>query len=170
MTFDEAFDLLLGHEGEYSTDVSDPGNWTGGRVGLGEMKGTKWGISAKSYPHLDIKDLTKADAKKIYRDDFWGVIRGDELPPKLRFHAFDAAVNSGPGWATIWLQRAIGAAVDGKLGSVTLATAHRADPLAAAVLLNTERLLFMTSAVGWSTQGKGWARRIANNLKLAAKK
>lgn len=170
MTFDECFALLLGHEGEYSDDVSDPGNWTGGKVGLGTMKGTKWGISAKSYPHLDIKNLTKADAKKIYRDDFWNPIKGDELPPALRFHVFDAAVNSGPDWARIWLQRAVGAAVDGKIGPATLAAAHRSDQVKAAVEINTERLLFMTNALIWQSQSKGWARRIAKNLKLAVKK
>ena len=170
MTFDEAFEQLLGHEGEYSDDVSDSGNWTGGKVGLGIMKGTKWGISAAKYPHLDIKGLTKGDAKKIYRDDYWNVVKGEEIPGPLRFHAFDAAVNSGPGWAAIWLQRAVGAQVDGKIGPDTLARLRAADPFAVIMLSSAERLLFMTNATGWQTQGRGWARRIANNLKLAAGK
>ena len=40
ITFDEAFRRLIGHEGGYSTDRRDPGNWTGGKVGVGILKGT----------------------------------------------------------------------------------------------------------------------------------
>ena len=57
ITFDEAFRRLIGHEGGYSTDRRDPGNWTGGKVGVGVLKGTKYGIAANTYPNLDIKNL-----------------------------------------------------------------------------------------------------------------
>ena len=56
--FDKAFDRLMGHEGGYTPGKGDPG---------GE---TKWGISKRSYPHLDIQSLTRDDAKVIYRRDF----------------------------------------------------------------------------------------------------
>lgn len=55
MTFDKAFDRLIGHEAGYSNDRRDPGNWTGGIVGKGQLKGTKFGIAANTYPNLDIK-------------------------------------------------------------------------------------------------------------------
>ena len=168
MTFDEAFDRLLGHEGTFSGDPADRGNWTSGVLGLGKLKGTKWGISAAAYPHLDIGALTKIEAKDIYQRDYWQAIKADELPPGLRFHAFDAAVNSGVKQAVIWLQRAVGAEVDGKLGPVTIATAHRADPGTAIARLNGHRLAHMASSAGWATQGKGWARRVADNLIKAA--
>lgn len=164
MTFDEAFDRLLGHEGTFSGDPADRGNWTSGVLGLGKLKGTKWGISAAAYPHLDIGALTKIEAKDIYRRDYWQAIKADELPPGLRFHVFDAAVNSGVKQAVIWLQRAVGAAVDTRLGPDTLARAQRADSALAAMRFSAERLLFMTSAIGWPTQGKGWVRRVARNL------
>ena len=48
ITFDEAFKRLIGHEGGYSTDRRDPGNWTGGRVGVGTLKGTKFGLAANT--------------------------------------------------------------------------------------------------------------------------
>jgi lysozyme family protein len=166
MDFERAFELLLGQEGEYSTDVADRGNWTSGVIGLGKLKGTKWGISAAAYPNLDIEALTKVEAKDIYRRDYWQAIKADELPPGLRFHVFDAAVNSGVKQAVIWLQRSVGAAVDTRLGPDTLARAQRENPALAAMRYSAERLLFMTSAAGWPTQGKGWARRIAHNLKL----
>ena len=164
MTFDEAFDRLLGHEGDYSEDPSDRGNWTSGVIGLGLMKGTKWGISAAAYPDLDIKTLSKVEAKRIYRHDYWNAIRAEELPAWLRRQAFDAAVNSGVSQAVLWIQRAVGAAVDGRLGPMTIAAAHRADPGTAIARFNGHRLAHMASSAGWATQGKGWARRVAANL------
>src|SRR5690554_991684 len=69
--FDLAFERLIGHEGKFTDNRADRGNWTTGRVGVGELKGTKFGISAMTYPHLDIKSLTLEQAKDIYLRDFW---------------------------------------------------------------------------------------------------
>jgi len=43
MNFDLAFDRVIGHEGGYTDDPRDRGNWTGGATGRGELKGTKYG-------------------------------------------------------------------------------------------------------------------------------
>ena len=59
MTFDEAFERLMGHEGVLSVDPNDPGNWTGRRVNVGVLRGTKFGISAAQYPDEDIPNLTR---------------------------------------------------------------------------------------------------------------
>ena len=67
--FDVIFDRVLGHEGGFQADPRDRGNWTGGEVGKGELKGTKYGVAAMTYPELDIESLTKADAKIIFRRD-----------------------------------------------------------------------------------------------------
>src|SRR5438270_5735304 len=69
--FEQAFAFVIGHEGGYSAGPTDPGNWTGGRCGLGECRGTNWGISAAAYPQLDIRALTQAQAAEIYRRDYW---------------------------------------------------------------------------------------------------
>lgn len=163
MNFNEAFERLIGHEGVFSTDPNDRGNWTSGRIGVGSLKGTKYGISAAAYPHLDIINLTLDDAKTIYLADYWKQVRADELPVWLRFDAFDAAVNSGPAQARLWVQRAVGAVADGKIGPKTLACAHRADPGMALLRFNGHRLNDMTDMPGWKTQNRGWARRIAKN-------
>src|SRR5690554_3598272 len=63
ITFDLVFERLIGHEGKFTDVRGDRGNWTSGRVGAGELKGTKYGISAMSYPHLDIKAITLEQAK-----------------------------------------------------------------------------------------------------------
>ena len=87
--------VTLGFEGVYSTVRADPGNWTGGKVGKGELKGTKKGIAASAYPDLDIVHLTDAEIAAIYERDYWRPIRGDELPAGPDLMTFDFAVNSG---------------------------------------------------------------------------
>ena len=73
MTFDLAFTRLIGNEGVLSMDPKDSGNWTGGKIGLGKLKGSKYGISAASYPMVDIANLTLEGAKAIYlRDEIRG--------------------------------------------------------------------------------------------------
>ncbi|MEZ9473500.1 glycosyl hydrolase 108 family protein, partial [Vibrio lentus] len=72
-----AFERVIGHEGKYQNLYDDRGNWTTGVVGEGERKGTKFGIAAMSYPHLNIKQLTIEQAKEIYYRDFWLKLGGE---------------------------------------------------------------------------------------------
>ena len=58
--FDAAFAIVVGVEGGYTLCLpGDPG---------GE---TNYGISKRSYPDVDIAQLTLDDAKTIYRRDYW---------------------------------------------------------------------------------------------------
>lgn len=153
MNFDKAFEQLIGHEGGYVFDPRDPG---------GE---TKFGISKRSYPTLDVRALTLADAKALYRRDFWERAQCDKMPPELAFDVFDAAVNSGIGQAIRWLQRAVGVADDGRVGPLTLAALQReADTSAVRARFSGHRLDFMTRLSTFEVFGKGWSRRIAANL------
>jgi Putative secretion activating protein len=161
-------DRLLKTEGDYSGDRSDPGNWTGGRVGVGILRGTKFGISASSYPNLDIKALIREDAVAIYNRDFWMQCQADNLPEAVAYSALDGAVNSGVFRSIQWLQKSAGVADDGKWGPFTEAAIKRADPNDLLLRYNAARLDFMTRLVAWDTQGKGWARRISKNLLYGA--
>ena len=108
--FDAAFAFTLQHEGKTSMDPDDKGNWTGGRAGVGELKGTKFGISAASYPYLDIQRLTLAQVKPIYYVDFYvasGAPRIEEYSPVLAARLFDLAVNCGVTGGSKMLQRAV---------------------------------------------------------------
>lgn len=103
--YNDAYDIILSHEGGFQNIHNDRGNWTSGKVGVGQNKGTKFGITAMSYPNLDIKNLTLDDAKAIYKRDFWDAIAGDKLYPGLALVAFDTAVNSGVGTAKKFLNQ-----------------------------------------------------------------
>ena len=152
MNFDESFAKLIGHEGGYVNDKRDPG---------GE---TKYGVSKRSYPQLNIASLTEYDAKAIYLRDFWKPAGCDRVPPAIAFDLFDMAVNSGVSRAIKTLQRVVGTAEDGQLGPITLAAVAALDPVRAVARFNAVRLAFMASLPTWPTFSRGWALRIADNL------
>lgn len=86
---------------------------------------TRYGISQKAYPHLDIESLTRGRAEEIYLADYWAPVRADDLEPGLGLLLFDAAVNAGAPQAVKLLQRVLVVEDDGKVGPVTLAAAKR---------------------------------------------
>lgn len=168
MDFEQAFDRLVGHEGGFRDDRRDPGNWTGGRVGVGQLKGTKYGIAANTYPDLDIGDLTLDQAKAIYRRDWWDAIGADEIDGAITYQVWDFAINAGMGTAKRALQRAVGVADDGAFGPVTLSAIRRASVPDVLLRFNAQRLRFYTSLAKWPEYGKGWTNRVASNLDYAA--
>lgn len=157
--FDTALIILFGEEGGLSMDPKDPGNWTGGKVNTGELKGTKFGISAKSYPNLDIKNLTKDQAKAIYKPDFWDKIKGDQLPWPLALLMFDSAVNQGPGVAIKMLQMAFSVPQDGIMGVATLQKASKASSFQCAKFM-ARRAIRYTGDRNFDTYGEGWFTRL----------
>ena len=167
MNFDQAFDRLLANEGVLSLNERDRGNWTSGIIGVGELKGSKYGVSAMSYPDLDIANLTIEDSKKIYRRDFWDCGHMDEYDHTLAFQVFDFAVNSGVETALRKLQRAAGVADDGFIGPVTIEAIQRRRPAVMILLFLAERLDYMRKLSSWRTQGAGWAARIADDMRYA---
>lgn len=152
MTFDEAFELLIGHEGGLVDHPADPG-------GL-----TRFGISQRAYPTENIRAMTLDRAKTLYMRDYWGAAGCPNVPDAIRFDLFDMAVNSGVRAAVKCLQRAAGCAEDGALGPKTLAAITAMDGIKLQARFNGARLQFMTDLPTWQSFGKGWARRIASNL------
>lgn len=167
--FEVAFDRVIGHEGRFQNLVSDRGNWTSGIVGQGVLKGTKFGISAMSYPNLDIENLTQEQAKGIYYEDWWLELGMENFHPALAYQMFDAAINHGMRNASKILQRAVGVGADGVIGPGTRRAVESMTLDDVLMMFLAERLEFMTGVGTWDSFGKGWARRIAGNLKLAAK-
>lgn len=156
-TFDDAFTALIGNEGTYTVDNGGP---------------TMWGISqavarANGYDG-DMHDLPLETAKAIAKAKYWDPIRGDDLPAPLAFQVFDGSYNSGPVQAVKWLQQAAGTSPDGKLGPITWAALQAIEVDNLVERFNAYRLLFLADLAVWPSYGKGWARRIANNLLRAA--
>lgn len=154
MNFDEAFERVIGHEGGYVNDPRDPG---------GE---TKYGISKRAYPKVDIKNLTLAKAKEIYRADYWNRCHLEEIPSEVRFDVFDLAVNAGVLAAIKVYQRALNVGDDGIWGPKTSAasSAAAASPQYLDKRFSGFRLKYYTSLKNFDTFGRGWVNRVADNL------
>lgn len=90
--FETAVDFVLRAEGGYVCDPSDPGG------------ATKYGISQRSYPKLNIKSLTEDDAREIYHTDFWNKYGIDKIEDdNLALVYFDTMINMGPKTAAKFL-------------------------------------------------------------------
>ena len=155
MNFDQAFDYVIGKEGKETNDPDDNGGHT------------KFGISQKAYPDLDISALTLEKAKEIYRSEYWDAIKGDELPDGLGFALFDAAVNQGVKTASKFLQRALRVADDGVIGPATIAAANRASFSELIVNFSAERAMHYAGLDDFQKFGKGWFCRLIYTARIA---
>ncbi len=157
--FDSCINFTLEQEGGYQCLHDDPGNWTGGVVGVGELKGTKYGISAAEYPHLDIPNLTRAQAIAIYHEDYWIPIDGDALPLGADLVVFDFGVNAGTGESARCLQSIVHVTQDGIIGPVTLNAVHAytGDLVGA---LSTAHESYYEGLADFPQFGQDWLRRV----------
>lgn len=114
--FEAAVALVIQWEG--GGEITDSSTDRGGL--------TRWGISKRAHPDLDVAELTRERAIEVYRERYWRVVRADEMPPALALVVMDFAVHSGPDTAIRWLQRALKVEVDGVMGPVTLAACRAA--------------------------------------------
>lgn len=154
-TFDRAFAVVIGHEGDLSDDPRDPG-------GL-----TRYGISKRAHPTVDVRNLTLAQAKQIYLERYWLPLHADAMPEAVAVQVFDAAVNHGIKPAVRMMQRALGVTVDGVIGPVTLNAMVAVDDARFAARFAAERLMFYADLSSWPAFGRGWVRRVASNLRQA---
>jgi len=132
--FLKAFDFVIKHEGGYVNHPSDPG---------GE---TKYGISKRAYPNLNIKNLTIDDVRKIYHSDYWIPAGGEELEWPVNLVQFDCAVNCGVGTAKKFLK---------EVGPIALLLIERRESYYNKLISNKPNLKVFA---------KGWMNRI-NELK-----
>jgi len=151
-SFETAIEQVLAHEGGYVNHPNDPG---------GE---TKYGISRKAYPGLDIKNLTVEEAAEIYRRDFWEPIQGEAIQSQdVAANLLDYAVNAGVKRASRTIQLLTGAAQDGRIGPRTLEAINSQDGLNLNLRLSLSRVEFYTELAARRSEFRaflvGWIRR-----------
>ena len=160
--FEKACVHLFHYEGGYVFDKNDSG---------GE---TKYGISKRSYPKLDIKHLTSKEAEQIYYDDFWLKGRFEEISDEnIAIKLFDASVNMGISRAITCAQRALKSMnivvdEDGLIGPRTISAINSADSKQLICALKSEiagfyRLLIAVKPVN-NKFLKGWLNRAYSDI------
>jgi lysozyme family protein len=153
--FETAMNFVLSAEGGLVDDGSDPG-------GL-----TKFGISQRGYPNLNIRALTIEDARTLYRKDYWNRCSCDELPAGVALLVFDAAVNQGAGASIRMLQSSLNILEDGVIGRTTLsAVKAQATAFIIAEIVARRSVAYAFSPL-ISKDGLGWFRRLAKVHQLA---
>jgi lysozyme family protein len=158
--FNQAFAEVVGLEGKYSIDERDPGNWTGGAVNKGELKGTMYGISAAAYPNTNIAALSLQSAKSIYLSDYWDKLKCDTLPDPIAIALFKEGVNLGVEGAAKALQRSLKTEADGDIGNITAGLATSNPPKEVLEGFLTECAFTYTQMDAFKTYGKGWLSRV----------
>ena len=143
--FDAAFALIVGEEGGYVFDPRDRG---------GE---TKFGISRRAYPWIDIASLSLQGAKDIYQRDYWQKHRCGDMPWRWALAVFDCAVNQGS--AIELAQTTLRLGVDGIAGRETFIAMARAqdDDFQSYLALRAERY---ARAQEFTQFGRGWLKRL----------
>lgn len=150
-SFEDAFTALIGNEGGYTVD-------NGGATMYGVTEAV-----AREHGYVgDMHDLTLDQAKAIAKAAYWDVFHCDEFDPRIGFQVFDVAYNGGH--PVLWLQQSSGAEPDGQFGPNTLAAIKAADPGKLIARFDAYRLLYLCDLGVWPAYGRGWARRVANNL------
>jgi lysozyme family protein len=117
--FKKCIEVVLRHEGGYQNNPNDIGNWVGGYK-TGKLVGTKYGVAARYFPDIDIKNLTIDGAKEIYYKFYWTPMNLDGIcRDASALEVFDFGVNAGKGRAIRTAQRLCGVKDDGVIGSQT---------------------------------------------------
>jgi lysozyme family protein len=139
-------------EGDYENNANDRG---------GE---TRWGITEKDYPNLNIRTLSKAAAIEIYWTDYWAGSKAFMIAPHLQFMHFGGIVNFGVTGQTKVLQRAAGVDDDGKVGMITIAASYNVSP---ETLFEFQKKRYDAIVANDETQRvfyRGWINRITDML------
>jgi len=155
MIFDRLFKWLIELEGGYVDHPADPGG------------ATKYGITAAVAQKYgkNVKDLTLDDARRIYYEMYYLSPGIDKLPPPWQAAVFLTGVLTGPSTAIQRMQRTIGVAPDGKIGSRTIEEAKKKTHLIPDFLILN--LNIFRTLKHWNAFGTGWTNRMIKTAYFA---
>ena len=154
--YHKCLELILHHEGGYVNHPKDPGGET--NLGVTKRVYEEWGGTK------EMVDLTVEDVAPIYEKNYWGRVKGDDLPSGLDLCVFDFAVNAGPGRAAKYLQSMIGTTVDGGIGPNTLrAVGNYVEEVGLQSAIENYQASsqdYYEQLSTFETFGRGWTRRV----------
>lgn len=173
-------------EGGYSNNPNDRGGATNRGISIREVRRLDADVKLDAYLRkaFDVNkdgEITEADvpgwsepiAVYFYRNHYWDVIRGNELPHSIALMTFDSAVNEGTPRAILHLQRALGVTPDGIVGPDTIAAAIVAANRSIVSDLTVPEKMFLSRVDRYRTLDdadtffKGWLTRSFRILKVS---
>lgn len=153
--FQRCADIVFAAEGGFVDHPRDPG----GATNLGITIGTLRDWRGEEVTVEDVRNLTREEAREIYRVRYWNPLNCDALPPGVDLVVYDFGVNAGPVRAAKMLQKLVGAKDDGAIGAVTLAAVGTRDVADLIRAFSAQRLEYYRALDTWETFGKGWTNR-----------
>jgi lysozyme family protein len=163
--FDACMPFIFKAEGGYSDNPADPGGPTNYGITLATLR------AYEGDPNLtadDVKKLTPAVAREIYRTAYWNRMQCGALPAGLDLEVFDFGVNSGPAESVKTLQGLVGVTQDGSVGPITLAAVGQFNVGDLIGRFAQARLAFYQS-LNMPEFEQGWATRVAQIQTAATK-
>lgn len=162
--FGKALQEVLGVEGGRANNKHD----NGGRTNYGITQATYDAYRLRmSQPEQSVYQIDQNELESIYRNSYWNIVRGDDLPSGIDLAVFDFAVNSGPVRAVRELQKVLGVNTDGQVGNLTLSAVRSRDAGALIDAYQAARLAYVESLDDFKYFGKGWKSRIERIRKVA---
>ena len=154
--FNIAWKFTLESEGGYVNDPDDPG------------KETKFGISKRTFPDEDIKNLTRERARGIAYTHYWEAANCDVLVslgfPLTAISTFDASYHCGTTTARKLIQKYVGVEEDGKLGPLTYSAIRRYSDLDLCIGIIFEREDYFDALIAKNNKllkyDRGWEHRV----------
>ena len=169
-SFDAALTQVLTFEGGWSDDPFDPGGATNKGITIADFareQGVE--ITAANIGQLkaELRRISDSEGRRIYLERYWQPAHCPALPPPIAHFHFDCAVNQGLAGAARMLQEALGVAIDGDIGPVTLEAANVRPPAQTIDrYAEIRRRRYRGLSTFWRF-GRGWLRRVDANAAAA---
>jgi lysozyme family protein len=158
--------IVFTEEGGYTNDPNDRGGPTNFGITIGDLK--QW--REKDVTAEDVKNMTKDEAREIYRSKYWNPMQCGDLPNGVDLEVFDFGVNAGTRTAIKKLQDVLGLKDDGSIGPITISACKAVDPRTVIQGFSARRLEYYRSLGDeWTHFGAGWTNR-TNAVEKAALK
>lgn len=163
--FTRCVDLIFRHEGGFVDDPADPG----GATNMGITIGTLAAVRGTPVSREDAENLTRDEARQIYRAHYWNALGCDSLPPGIDLVVFDFGVNAGVSRSAKLLQKLVHVEADGEVGPITVGAARAIDPVHIVNAFSDARMDHYRSLSTWERFRNGWTRRTAEVREAALK-
>ena len=165
--FNETMKLMLNLEGGKTDEKSDRGGRT--NFGITQRTYNDW-LKQNKLKSSDVFKISKERALKIYRKQFWGVIKGDQLPHNVAKAIMSMALTDGPQDSVRFIQRLLNIEQTGFMGPKTLAAiwskCKKDDKMFTKKILDAQIKRYKSDEQA-DTYGKGWTNRadlVAENI------